>query len=85
MTDGEKMVWAFVFADEINKAMHNPPDYVLLPGVDDKWSQWEIDQAVSASEVAYSRVYRMRNALLGVASGFGEESDVYEMLKEMLE
>jgi len=77
------MVWAAVFARELD--LHNPPRHVLQPGAEEKWGEWEANQAVSAAEVACGAVQHLRELPIRVVEGFGGDSDVYEMLKEMLD
>ena len=77
------MVWAAVFAREFN--LHNPPSHVLRPGNQDKWAEWEQTQAASAAEVACGAVQHLRELPPRIVEGFGGDSDVYELLQEMMD
>lgn len=90
MTNGEKMLWAAAYSKQFK---FDIPGYVhqefqeWRQGVrlgPDPWEAYEIGQAASAAEYATGVVTRLRSALSAVAEGFGEDSDVYQMIKEML-
>ena len=84
MTQGEKMVWAAVFAAKHD--ISNPPRHCLVPHgeeTDKRWQEWEANQAVSAIEFAGYAVLRLREVEGRVADGFGEDSDVYQLYMEM--
>lgn len=87
MTEGERKVWAAAFAARLgaNLEYHNIPKDCLVPGNEDKWGRWELDQAADAAEHASTMVRRMRGARNRVLEGWGEDSATYLMLKEMLE
>jgi len=78
---GEKMVWAAAFVAEFLPAFRNPGP---ICSDSEKWAQWEIDLAQGCAETARGAVGRMRDAMVGVVEGFGEDDDVTQMLRAML-
>lgn len=82
MSQGEKMVWAAVFAAKYQYAIDNEtklaPPSVFVPGNGEKWNKWEMDQAANAMAAAYYAVQRLRE-LHGTCCG-----DIGAMLVEML-
>jgi hypothetical protein len=82
MTDGEQLVWAAVFAKLYD--LSNPPPHVTKPGRDKVWRAWERGQVVDAVERAGHAVRYLREIRGHVKEGFGDNSDVYQMLVEML-
>lgn len=83
MTEGEKMVWAAVYAKKRDLS-NRPSDCIIGEGSDERWRQWEEDQTVSAIEHANYAVQAMREALPAVIEGYGEDDDTTRHLKDML-
>lgn len=94
LTPGEKMVWAAVFARESNTrgtltrahqwAEENSYKY-HEPEVHEKWLEEERDALCQAAEIAGSQVQMLRACLTEVEEGWGENSDIANMLKDILE
>ena len=83
MSQGEKLIWAAVFARECS--LHNPPPHVLRPGKEQAWEDWELDQFVTAAEIAGGAIEYLREKVPArVLEGFGQESSTYKMLMEMV-
>lgn len=82
MTQGEKMVWAAVFAQEYVKMMH-PDPYFAFINRDHKKSceQNSVHQAV---EAACGAVEYLREEAPDIKEGFDGVTNVYTMLEEML-
>ena len=74
MTEGEKMVWAAVYA------FYYMDDWDKHQQYGDRWKR----SVPSAVEYAWSAVNEMREASAVVAEGWGDDCDVYLMLQEML-
>lgn len=88
MTDGEKMVWAAVYAVGYNEAINPPPEIAALLGGPGYISREEHEnQGVHAAiEAASYAVESMREAAPEIKEGFDcDGCDVYKMLKEILE
>ena len=85
MTNGEKMVWAAVFAREM-EALKNPPPYVFADP-DIKWKEWEHSQTCSACEVACGAVDRLREVVSTgrLYEGFGDIGGVVQMATDITE
>jgi len=81
LTHGEKMVWAAAFVDEFMPGFKEPGENCIDT---EKWEQYEIDLAAMAAESACGAVCRMRDAKERVEHGFGEDSDVTQMIRAML-
>ena len=81
MTDGEKMIYAAVFAKEAN--LRNPPGGMCRPGNGDEWRRWEADQIASAAEYASTMVEYYRIAGARIIDGWGEDSVDYRMFCAM--
>jgi len=77
MTDGEKMLYAAVFAQCYD--ISNPP--VIHDG--DAWREWESARVHVAAECAAGAVERLREDLAGLGEGFGKDSNVYRFAKAM--
>jgi hypothetical protein len=82
MTDGEKMVWAAVFALEFQETKH-PPSRVLTPDKSEEWAEWERDIVSSAIERAGIAVRYLREAEKRIADGYGP-SETEEFYKAMM-
>jgi hypothetical protein len=86
MTSGEKMVWAAVFAREM-EVLKNPPPYISAGPVM-QWKEWECNQACAACETAWVAVERLREAISTgrLHEGFGNSvcDGVVRMATEML-
>lgn len=82
MTDGEKMVWAAVFAKELN--LHNPPSRCLVgKDADKEWTKWEAAQVQSAIESAGYAIEHLREAEPGVYGGHGLCSIITKCYSEL--
>ncbi len=81
MTEGEKLVWAAVFARE--SSLRDPPPNVLTPG-GNAWRAWEEDQIATAVEIAGGAVDYMREIQARVAEGHGKSSRTMMYLHEMI-
>ena len=79
MTSGERLIWAAAFAKHYD---------ISSPGkvVEDnaRWRQWEELRTVQAIECAGGAVERCRESLADVRTGFGEDSETYKMLADIL-
>lgn len=86
MTNGEKMVWAAVFAREM-EVLHNPPPYVVMDQDRTKWEEWEQEQACSAAEIACAAVDHLRDIINTgrLHHGFGDIGGVVQMALEMIQ
>lgn len=86
MSEGEKLVWAQVYAREYREDIRNPPAHVVVPNHDepDKWGEWEKNQATSAAEMAWAVVSRMREIGDRLGAGYGETDDVTLMWEQMI-
>lgn len=80
MTDGEKMVWAAVFAKHYD--LSSPPRDVVHDTK--KWQAWESAQVHIAIECAAGAVERMREEVEAIAKGFGADSLVTIALADMV-
>jgi hypothetical protein len=81
MTEGEKMVWAAVWAARWLRAIDNPPR-----GRTPDWDQgrYEAEEACSAAEVADSALTVLGKIEPMLADGFGESDRVVERFREMV-
>lgn len=70
MTDGEKMVWAAVYASRYHEQMYHDTVEIEIPSI---------------CEDACHAVLYMRMALSGVEEGWNRESEEFKMLAEMIE
>lgn len=82
LNDGEKLVWAAVFAKYHD--LRNPPPGMATPSNDEQWKKWEQGQIASAVEHAYSAVVYLRKAHGYIEEGFGADSDTYKMFVTMI-
>jgi hypothetical protein len=83
MTDGEKMVWAAVFAKELN--LRDPPSWCLVgEDSDNEWVKWEASQTQQAIEAAGYAIAHLREAEPGVYSGHGSSGIVAECYSELI-
>lgn len=85
MTQGERLVWAQVFAADYRKSIKKPPREVSIPGKDEEWLHWEQDQAASAAETACAVVERMRGIGEVLDDGYGIDGDVTSMWEQMID
>lgn len=83
MTEGERMVWALVFARRLDDAIHHPPPGVCLDPK--RWQEYEDNVTHQAVEAAAGAVERMRGVLPGTVEGWGADSPITAMLRAMLE
>jgi hypothetical protein len=69
MTEGEKVVWAAVFAREFD--LHNPPRQCLGASreTDQLWREWEQSKCHSAAEVASAAVMHLREQREAIEEG----------------
>lgn len=79
MTANERLVWAAVFAKELN--LHNLPSIGVQDG--DAWAEWERGQVSMAAECATGAVMRLRQTVPAVVDGFGLESAVFQHVAQM--
>ena len=84
MTDGEKMIWAAAFVAARIEAMRISPRDLHRPGNEEALKKWQAGCTTSAAEVAAYSVIAAWEALPDVVDGFGEGSEVTQMLREML-
>ena len=81
MTDGEKMIWAAAFAR--NYTPEIPPPHVVRESQMGR-ELWELQLAAAAAECAWAAVLGAREAVGEVANGWGDDSDTYAMIVEMV-
>lgn len=71
MSEGEKVIWAAVFAREFD--LHDPPKRCLV-GLDEEtdkaWAEWEQGQCHSAAEVASAAVMHLREQREAIEEGW---------------
>jgi len=83
MTQGERLVWAAAYAKEFD--LRNPPRECCLPKNDAMWREWEESQVHQAIELACCAVAYMRRVRGDIQNGYGKDSDVAQMLDDILE
>ena len=82
MTEGEKIIWAAVFVKECDTKF--APPHLRLPKQRKEREEWARGVAVSAIETTCYGVRMLRGVEPDVVEGFGEDSDVVAMLREMI-
>lgn len=75
------MVWAAVFGGEMRKVFLSISVSIAH---EDAVEEWETNQAVRAAELACAVVSKMRDAERNCIKEWGNNSDVTEMLQNML-
>ena len=78
MTQGEKLVWAAVYANRLD--LKNPPKHVIMD--DEKWAEWERGQVMAAVEYAGIAVRYLREVRSETKSGYG--GDTWALYSEAL-
>lgn len=82
MTDGEKMVWAAVFAKNLD--LRNPPSHCVVgENADKELTRWESAQVQSSIEAAGYAVQHLREAEPGVYDDYGLRSPVTKFYSEL--
>lgn len=90
MTNGEKMVWAAAYAKEFTfdypSHVHREREAWKLGGEKglDPWEAYEMAMAHRAAEYACGVVQRLRSSVAGLVDGWGDNSDICLMAREML-
>lgn len=83
LSDGEMMIYAAAFAAEYREVTKSPPYALLLPGMDQEWRKWEVDQAARAAENAFGVVRRFRSMRNALADGYGMNSEEFHAYEAM--
>lgn len=81
LTDGEKAIWAAVFALEMKEAWRARTERGAKVEYDDNSVPTYVS---SATENAWYAVWCARNGVASVEAGFGENDDVTNALRSML-
>jgi len=80
MTEGEKMIWAAAFI----RSFRDGIAYLNSSPMPNLTNDFYEGFTHSAAEVAAGAVRYLRDYKAGIIEGFGEDSEVSQMLKEML-
>jgi len=83
MTEGERAVWAAVFAAEYQPDLRKLPSFVASM-VPSEREQWEVEHATSAAESASYALLRLRDANSYATDCFGKHNVVSVFLRQIV-
>lgn len=78
LSEGEKMIWASVYARHYDEEIKSPPREAVLPKNRDKWAEFESSCATEAAERAAYAVVTFRELETRLREGWGEGNEVFE-------
>ena len=80
LTQNEKLIYAAAYVAHLD--VSNPPPYLLVPGKQAEWEEWNQAQIAHAIEWASSAVEMHRDAAAKIGEGW-EGDEVAEHYKQM--
>ena len=81
MTLEERMVWATIYALEMQQR-HNPPAHVSRDS--ETMHKWELEQSANAAACACGTVVLLRESNLEIIESYGGQDEVTKMYHEMV-